>query len=212
MSFDRLAPHYRWMEAVLAGEKLQRCRARFLERVDGSARICIGGEGHGRFLVACRRRLPDARITCLDASQAMLIRAARRLRAAGLPSTNTEFIQADLQRWKGPTGQFDLIATHFFLDCFAAAELAAVIRNLAAAAAPASAWLISDFRVPAAGPARWRALILHRLMYWFFRGVTGISARARIEPGPWLEAEGFRRVESRHSEWGLLTSELWRRG
>ena len=26
MSFDRLAPHYTWMEAVLAGPRLQRCR------------------------------------------------------------------------------------------------------------------------------------------------------------------------------------------
>ena len=30
-SFDLLAPHYRWMEFVLAGRKLQECRTVFLQ-------------------------------------------------------------------------------------------------------------------------------------------------------------------------------------
>src|SRR5439155_22241467 len=33
MSFDTLAPHYRWMEFILAGKKLQRCRTAFLDEI-----------------------------------------------------------------------------------------------------------------------------------------------------------------------------------
>src|SRR5690349_9347963 len=72
MSFDVLAPHYRWMEFVLAGEKLQRCRTAFLDSTGGAKNILILGEGNGRFLLECRRKFPDGQITCVDASARML--------------------------------------------------------------------------------------------------------------------------------------------
>src|SRR5579864_4929172 len=79
MSFDVLAPHYRWMEVVLAGEKLQRCCTAFLERISGARNVLILGEGNGRFLVECRRKIPKAHIVCVDASARMLTLAQRRL-------------------------------------------------------------------------------------------------------------------------------------
>ena len=36
MSFDRLAPHYSWMERVLAGRELHKCRTAFLETTRGA--------------------------------------------------------------------------------------------------------------------------------------------------------------------------------
>src|SRR5215469_5978584 len=71
MSFDVLAPHYRWMEFVLAGKKLQRCRTAFLSQVADRQNVLLVGEGNGRFLVECRRSLKNARITCVDASARM---------------------------------------------------------------------------------------------------------------------------------------------
>jgi len=39
MSFDVLAPHYRWMELVCAGDLLQRCRMAHLARVPTARQI-----------------------------------------------------------------------------------------------------------------------------------------------------------------------------
>jgi hypothetical protein len=50
MSFDRLAPHYRWLEWVLAGRKLQRCRTAFLDEIGRADATLLVGEGNGRFL------------------------------------------------------------------------------------------------------------------------------------------------------------------
>ena len=72
MSFELLAPHYRWLEWVLAGNTLQRCRTAWLDRVASAPAVLLLGEGNGRFLAECRRRLPQARITCVDASGRML--------------------------------------------------------------------------------------------------------------------------------------------
>src|SRR6187399_1553649 len=72
MSFDRLAPYYRGMEFICAGEKMQRCRTTFLDQIPATQNILLLGEGHGRCLVECLRRFPRAHITCVDASQRML--------------------------------------------------------------------------------------------------------------------------------------------
>lgn len=80
MSFDRLAPHYTWMEAVLAGRRLQRCRATWLESLADARDILVVGVGHGHFLRRCAARFPHARFTAVDASAAMLREAEARVR------------------------------------------------------------------------------------------------------------------------------------
>ncbi|MGN6555808.1 MAG: hypothetical protein ACTHLW_19040, partial [Verrucomicrobiota bacterium] len=79
MSFDILATHYRWMEFLLAGEKLQRCRTAFLDRVTAANKVLIVGEGHGRFVVEFRRRFPKPHLTILDASETIQALAQARI-------------------------------------------------------------------------------------------------------------------------------------
>ena len=98
-SFEKLAPHYRWLEFVLAGEKLQRCRTAFLTRDLKPEHILILGEGNGRFLVECRKVFSSARVVCVDASQTMLRLARRRLYRNGLDDQNLELIEADALSW-----------------------------------------------------------------------------------------------------------------
>jgi ubiquinone/menaquinone biosynthesis C-methylase UbiE len=145
MSFDRLAPHYTWMEKVLAGSRLQRCRVAWLDALAGCERILIAGVGHGHFLQRCAQRFPVARITCIDASAGMLRQAERRARRAGVAMDQLEFIHASMPEWRPPPGEFDAVVTHFFLDCFPPGELDAVIHALAAGAKPAARWLVGDF-------------------------------------------------------------------
>ncbi len=213
MGFDRLAPHYRWLEALLAGGKLQRCRTAWLDEVCAAGRILIAGEGNGRFLAEAARRLPTAHFVVLDASPAMLAQAAARLRAAGGDERRVEFEEADVLSWvpAASVRPFDLIVTHFFLDCFPPEELARVIAALAAAAAPRCDWLIADFRDPAGGPARWRARLILAGMYAFFRAVTGLRARRISNFAPELDRAGFTLASRRVTEWGLLHSDRWER-
>lgn len=117
MSFDRLAPHYRWMEAILAGEKLQRCRVAWLDEVRDSRRVLIAGEGRGRFLSEALRIMRSATFVCVDASAAMHGYARGAVEGAG-ESARVQFIQASLTEWEPAEMGFDLIVTHFFLDCF----------------------------------------------------------------------------------------------
>jgi ubiquinone/menaquinone biosynthesis C-methylase UbiE len=211
MSFDVLAPHYRWMEWVLAGNKLQRCRTALLDHARPAKRILIAGEGNGRFLLECRRKFPHATITVLDASLRMLERARMRLRKSGLKSEDIEYIHLDILEWRPAKEPYDLLVTHFFLDCFSEAELRVVVSRMTEAASKDAKWLLADFQNPRSGWRKHRAKLINALMYAFFRPVTKLSAKRLIEPGPFMQAAGFARLESRRFDCGLLGSELWQR-
>jgi len=205
MNFDRLAPHYDWMESCLAGERLQRARTAWLEELRGCRRILSVGEGHGRFAAACAERFPAAELTCVEASAGMLARAQRRL---GSSASGVRWLQVELLEWE-PDGPFDAMATCFFLDCFPPDTLAAVVARLANSAAPNALWLIADFALPPRGPARWRAHAVHSLMYAFFRRVVGLTARRLTPPDDLLGAHGYRLAARRDFNWGLLRADLW---
>jgi ubiquinone/menaquinone biosynthesis C-methylase UbiE len=211
MSFDLLAPHYRWMEWLLAGRKLQRCRTAFVQAIPRPRRVLMLGEGNGRCLVELLCAYPEARFTCVDASSRMLERARARVLGHGLGDERIEFVHADVVKWQAPSEKFDLLVTHFFLDCFRADQLARMIPRLAAAAAPDARWLLADFCEPASGVAKWRARGILRAMYFFFQRVTLLPASRLTPPDAFLQQSGFVLRERTLSEWGLLHSDLWQR-
>lgn len=209
MSFDTLAPVYRWMEILAAGSKLQRCREAFLAEVPVPRQILIAGEGHGRSLVACRQQFPEAHLTCLDSSPVMLSQARRNLLRHGMTEEAVEFIHVDILNWSPPSGRYDLLITHFFLDCFRADQLEALVPLLASAAAPDASWLIADFQVAGSGWRRIRSRIILWMLYRFFHVTTQLSAHELTPADPFLKAAGFQQHRRSVFEWGLLKSEWW---
>ncbi|HVY71779.1 MAG TPA: class I SAM-dependent methyltransferase [Verrucomicrobiae bacterium] len=211
MSFDLLAPHYGWMETVLAGRKLQRCRLAFLDTARASRHALLVGEGHGRFLAEFLRANARARAVCVEGSGPMIRQSRARLERAGLDAGRVEFVQADALAWAPPENTFDLIATHFFLDCFRAEQLETLVARLARGVTPGGHWLLSDFGEPPGVLMRARARLILRSMYLFFCLAAKLPARRLEPPDPFLRANGFELRERQWSEWGLLHSDLWTR-
>ena len=217
--FDRLASHYRWIEAVAAGQKLQRTRTAFLEKISPPRHALILGEGNGRFLAKFSSRFPQTNVTCVDASEQMLSLAQLRLECEvgrvshqqNLSAQKIEFIHADALAWTPPESKFDLIVTHFFLDCFRADQLDSLVKKISTATTPDAAWLLADFQIPAAGPRRRRAQMILWMLYVFFRATTRLPARELTCPDPLLERAGFTLRERKIFDWDLLHSDLWRR-
>jgi hypothetical protein len=86
-----------------------------------------------------------------------------------------------------------------------------VISRLAFSATSSAQWLLADFAVPSTGLRRLRAEAIHRLMYFFFRTATGISARRLTPPDAFLRAHDFDLRCRTTSNLGLLHSDLWSR-
>jgi len=207
MNFNRLARHYDWLEALTAGGRLQRARTHWLDALAGRRRILSVGEGHGRFAAACLARFPEAELTCVEASPAMLAVAQARTRGM---TGRVRWEGRDALAWQ-PDQAYDAIVTCFFLDCFTPDALAAVVGHLGACATENAVWLVSDFNVPSRGLARWRARAVHALMYVFFRVVTQLPARRLTPPDAELERQGFVLAGRHETEWGLLRADVWER-
>ena len=132
------------------------------------------------------------------------------LRTAPDQISRVAFLQDDVTSWT-PRDRYDLIVTHFLLDCFNTQQVGSIVARLAQAATANATWLLADFKIPSAGFARVHARAWLGVMYRFFRTVARIEARQLVDPSPFLRAEGFVRERQLLFRFGMLKSELWRR-
>lgn len=206
MSFDRVAPYYGRLETLVFGRKLQAARTAFVRQIGRRHRALVVGEGDGRFLKELRRTQPGVQIECLDASARMLTLARARAGDDGV-----QYLAADVRVAAFPAKRYDLIVTHFFLDCFEEPELTQLVQKLSAAATDNAIWLVADFHVPATGWRRRWAQLLVGAMYLFFRIAAGLQTRRLVEYAPCLQVSGFALTSEVLSAGGLIRSQRWER-
>ena len=206
--FDRVARPYRLLEYLTLGTALARTRAEHLHSLAAARRALVLGDGDGRFLAALLRLNPHLHATAVDSSRAMLHLLASRCAFA---AHRLSLHQADALRLTAPPGNpaFDLVTTHFFLDCFTDPQLARLIPAVRTRLAPGALWVVSDFRIPPTGLMRAPARLLVRALYLAFRLVTGLQPTRLPDFARHLHQAGLVRLRSRHRLGGLLTAELW---
>jgi ubiquinone/menaquinone biosynthesis C-methylase UbiE len=211
MSFDRIAPHYRWLETVAFGNALQKARNYWVNEVPRPKRALLVGEGNGRFLCELLRVYPKINVDCVDLSPHMLEVARGRLERLHPESCHfVQFLHCDILEWS-PSHSYDLLVTHFFLDCFDERRLESIVEKLADAARDNSIWLIADFTIPSEMLARAHAIFWLRLMYAFFRICAQIDTKHLVDPLRYLESAGFKRISTKLSRWGMLQTALYAR-
>ena len=200
MNADRIASLYRWLEFATFGNTLQQRRTAFLTEVSNARRVLVLGDGDGRFLEKLVEHNPRAHVDYIDLSGRMLDLARAR---AG--TGRVTYHQADALEIPLPERAYDLIVTHFFLDCFDEPGAAALVERVTRAAYPHARWLVSEFR-----RTRWSPPLLAAL-YLFFRITAGLKTRRLIDHHPLLARHGFRIARAESAWCGLLASELWSR-
>jgi hypothetical protein len=205
--FDRLARLYRWLEYLSFGPFLWRCRIHFLPQLVDCRRALILGDGDGRFTARLLASNPQIQIQAIDASPCM-IASLEHAASAHRDRLTTEV--ADLRAWQ-PTGagQYDLVVTHFFLDCLSTGEIAALSRRLTPFLAPDALWLVSEFAIPQSLFGRAVAAPLVSFLYSTFRLLTGLRQQALPEHRRALGASGWTLRTAHAHLRGLLRSELW---
>ncbi|MEZ6195109.1 MAG: class I SAM-dependent methyltransferase [Planctomycetota bacterium] len=218
MGFDRLAAPYAVLESLAFQGALQRARTEDLDALSGARRALILGEGDGRFLeaLARRRRASDARtplaIDVVESSAAMRERTRRRLPDPAAPGLELRWIEEDARGFRPEADAYDVIVTHFFLDCFTAATLDELVPRLAGGLREGGTWTIADFRMPASGFGRVHAAAWLAVLHAFFRRTAGIEARRLTDPATFLSLAGLRLEARRTWRAGLVAAERWRAG
>jgi ubiquinone/menaquinone biosynthesis C-methylase UbiE len=208
--FDKLARVYRWMEYLSFGPALSRCRTEFLSDMAHCRNALVIGDGDGRFTARLLDTNSAIRVDAIDASPAML-RAL--LRHAGTIAHRVRTRVADARAWQPANSEpYDLVVTHFFLDCLTTDEIRSLADRIRAASAPNTLWVVSDFAVPNSFFGRIVARPLVSALYRAFAILTGLTVRALPDHAAALSNTGHRLARRRTRLLGLLVSELWTNG
>ena len=194
------------MEWLSFGPWLARCRCAFLSEVTDAQRALTIGDGDGRYTAALLRANAGVQVEAVDASAAMLRALVRR---AGSNAGRVRPCVADARRWVPPARGYDLVATHFFLDCLTTDEVRELAARVRPALAAEAAWVVSEFVAPPGFYGRFVARPLIAFLYFAFGVLTGLRVRQLPEHRAALEKAGFVLRERRTWLGGLLVAEMW---
>jgi SAM-dependent methyltransferase len=207
LNFDRLARLYRWMEWLSFGPYLGRCRRAFLPEMGEARQALVLGDGDGRFTAALLKRNPAVHVDAVDVSEVMLGGLRRR---AGADAARIRTQTRDVRDWSPQAGaEYDLVVTHFFLDCLTTEEVQLLARRLRHTLRPHARWVISEFAVPPGAFGRWVARPVVSFLYRAFSVLTGLAVERLPEWQSALRSAGFLQAREENLLHGLLTSQVW---
>lgn len=211
-NFDSVARAYRWMEYFSFGRKLERCRFYFLARCSHARHALLLGDGDGRFTARLLASNPTVQVDAVDASLTMLTVLRERARSCCCDAdTRIQTIHTDVRRFTPANKDYDLVVSHFFLDCLTDGEMAALIERLSPCMTRDSTWLVSEFSVPEKGWRRWGARMVIRSLYLAFFALTGLRVRKMPNYAKAFDDNGFHVVEKTIFLGGMLIAEVWER-
>jgi len=200
---DRIAPFYWLFERIAFGGALQKHRLAFLSAAEGKRRVLILGDGDGRFTRALLSAHPDGiEIDSIELSAGMVAQARKR---------NVSMIQADALEYPFRQASYDVVFTHFFLDCFASQQANTLIARVAASLTGRAIWIVSDFKQASSGWRKIYTRVWLAVMYLFFGFMTGLKTRSLPDHAPALLLAGFSKRNEQLSSFGLIASEWWQR-
>ncbi|NQZ59583.1 MAG: class I SAM-dependent methyltransferase [Lentisphaeraceae bacterium] len=142
--FSRLAAIYDLLGDIAFVGALRRSQNCFLKILPHSKRVLIIGGGSGRFLVDLLKSHEFDFVDYVDISPGMIEQAKKNV-GRQLPhlKSKVNFTCGSVESVRGQT--YDLICTHYILDCFAGDELKEVMNLLHDSLGNGGHWLFADF-------------------------------------------------------------------
>jgi ubiquinone/menaquinone biosynthesis C-methylase UbiE len=206
VNFDSVARMYRWLEYLSFGTYLASCRNAQLAHLTSARRALILGDGDGRFLERLLAVNPELHADVVDSSRSMLALLERRIRPSS--AERIRLYLADGLQWD-PNGYYDLIVSHFFLDCFFPNQLEQLFDRVLPHAQPGAQWVVSEFAIPRNPLAAFLARGIIASLYRGFGLLTGLPVRALPDYAGSMLRRGWVLQHEHRFLGGLLRSELW---
>ena len=165
--FDKVAPVYDKLSAIVFGNALLKAQLHFLNELDQARTVLVIGGGTGEVALSLLELNNNVVITYVESSLRMMEAARKRCKPF---SERVIFVHSKIEDVKN-LDQYDGIITAFFLDMFSNDEVAALRDRLIRQLKGDGKWIATDF-------THSRKLfhrLLLRSMYLFFRVVARIS-------------------------------------
>ena len=191
------------------GPWLGRCRNAQLAHLTGARHALLLGDGDGRFLARLLAANPALTVDVIDSSQSMLTILDKRIRRSGPQAHRRISLHHTDALQLNPIGNYDLIVSHFFLDCFSTRQLEQLFDSVLPHALPEARWVVSEFAIPRNPFAGCLARGIISLLYRAFGLLAGLRVRTLPEYATSLLRRGLVPSHDRRFLAGLLCSQVW---
>ncbi len=209
-NFDSIARPYRWLEYLTFGPCLERCRFHFLDRLNTHHHALILGDGDGRFTARLLETNPQITVDAVDSSAVMLNLLTERVsRLRQSASERLKSIHSDALTFRPQGAPYDLVVTHFFLDCLSEEDLKTLLTKLQPILSSDAIWLVSEFAIPQHQPAATLARVVVATLYRTFRILTGLKTQRLPDYATSFRQIGFSITHRKPFLGGLLVTEIW---
>ncbi|AKQ44681.1 hypothetical protein TH63_02035 [Rufibacter radiotolerans] len=208
-SFDFIAPVYDALAGVVFKDSQKKAQCRFLSKIPDGATVLVLGGGTGWLLPELFKKSNPKQVLYLEASNAMLEKARRRVR--GLPESSRIEFRLGTELALLPQEKFHVIITPFVLDLFTEQEVTAMVQRLSQALMPQGQWLHTDFFLsPNLFQKAWQKPLLWA-MYRFFRLVSGISGTGLSPMEEIFRQAGFVPLRQAFFFHCFIKAQLWQK-
>jgi len=202
--FSILSPIYDFLGSLMFQGSLHSSQTFFLDKLQEAKHVLILGGGTGRFLVDLLKRVKVEKVSYVDISPGMIKQAKRKVQRLGIDD-QVEFICGGLELI--PDDKFDLICTHYFLDCFSDDELIGVYELLKEKLSENGVWHFTDFYLDQESSSFRKAQV--RFLYFFFRMSCGLKVDKLANFKSLFEESGFKEREQKFFRRKLFRSALY---
>ncbi|UII28510.1 class I SAM-dependent methyltransferase [Fulvivirga maritima] len=201
VNFNLIAPIYDLLSSLVYGKELIRAQVEFLNKIPKKSKVLVIGGGTGKFLESLDKLGRAMDLVYLEASSSMLKRAKSRAPFENLSIDFQLGTQEDIK------GDFDVIITFFFLDLFTEASLKVISTSLYKHLKKEGIWLFADFCKTETFWQQW----LVKIMYTFFRVVSGIEASHLLNLPQHLSNLPLAQLQQKHFFHGMVASYVFRK-
>ncbi len=171
-----------------------------MEFIQPGVSILILGGGSGELLSSLLQKHPAVSVDYIDLSPNMIELTKRK---TGNP-LSVNFITGTEQNI--PSHAYTVVITNFYLDLFSDKKLNEVIDIIKPRLADNVIWLATDF----VSEKTWHRIFL-KVMYVFFKVVTGIEANSLPDWQSALSNARFREMKSKNFYGGFIKSSVYKR-
>jgi tRNA (cmo5U34)-methyltransferase len=201
-NFDSIAPFYDQLSNLIFGSAIKQSQIAYLSAIRQGGKVLILGGGTGWILSALFAINPTCEVWYIDSSTRMINLSKK----VAMDSKHKVFFILGTEDAIPPGILFDAVITNFYLDLFTPTSCKTVIDKIRSSLHAKSLWIVSDF----INTTWWHSAML-RIMYRFFKIMSGIQASSLCDWKTLLEQNGFALLQSSQFFAGFIKSVVFSR-
>lgn len=152
--FDKVAWFYEIVSGIYSTGQISASKAWQVSQMHADQKVLYVGVGAGEDAILAADR--EVELTCVDMSERMLARTARKLEHLKHRAT----LLCDDIRNHRLFGHYDVVTANYFLNCFTPEDMRSMLKHLLHLLKPSGRLMIADV-APARG--NWMSRVLHEL-------------------------------------------------